>query len=97
VNGGEVDVRLEFTDKLLNAAAQFGRTEGEEIGWDRGSFGSRGGPARLEGEAHFPDSSVTFAGEPASLPDGGFRVPVTGAPAATPTLGASCSSGPAAT
>ncbi len=66
-------------DRLLNAAAQFGKKKGAVVGTDdtTTTFTSAH-TATIKGTVRLPGGTLTIAGEVIGLKNGGFAVPVAG-------------------
>ena len=67
-----------YRDKLVNAAPQFGKKKGVEVGSDSGVMTFTGAhTASFRGRAILPDGTLTLSGSVYSTPQG-LVVPVTG-------------------
>lgn len=67
-----------YRDRLVNAAAQFGKKKGVQIGSDSGTMTfTSAHTATFKGEAVLPGGTLTLAGSVYSTPQG-LVVPVTG-------------------
>ncbi len=68
-----------YRDRLVNAAVQFGRTKGSQVGTDTGTLTFTGPhTARFTGHATLPGGTIVLSGTVVSGPDGGIVVPVVG-------------------
>lgn len=71
--------RIEFKDRLLNAAAQFGKPNAVEIGKDSGSLAyTSDKTATLTGAATLPNGTIKFDGLVSVDKDGTLHVAVVG-------------------
>jgi hypothetical protein len=70
---------IEYRDRLVNAAAQFGKKTGAPVGSDHGTMTFTGPhTARFVGLAALPGGTVTLNGQVVALPNNSFAIPVTG-------------------
>ena len=68
-----------YRDRLLNAAAQFGRKKGAKVGSDSGTLTFTGAhTATFNGKAKLPGGTLTLSGPVYTLQNGDLVIPVTG-------------------
>jgi len=68
-----------YRDRLLNAAAQFGRKQGAVVGSDRGTMTfTSAHAATFKGVAVLPGGTLTLSGSVVALSSTSFAIPVTG-------------------
>jgi hypothetical protein len=68
-----------YRDRLLNAAAQFGKKQGALVGSDGGTLTfTSAHTARFDGNATLPGGTLTLRGVVTGVPGGGLIVPVVG-------------------
>jgi hypothetical protein len=77
--GASAGDRIVFTDRLLNAARQFGRARNTRVGSDRWTMTfTSAHSASLAGEADLPDGKIRFAGPLTPDPNQQVTVPIVG-------------------
>ena len=70
---------IEYRDRLLNAAAQFGRKKGAVVGADHGTMTLTGAhTATFDGVAELPDGTITLKGAVIPVQGGYLAFPVVG-------------------
>lgn len=70
---------IAYRDRLLNAAAQFGRKIGAAVGSDRGTMTFTGAhSATFKGVAVLPGGTLTLSGGVLAVTSTSFAIPVTG-------------------
>ena len=73
------EARVDVTDMLINAAPQFGRPLGAEVGADRITVTkTENGTWWGEAEAELPDGRISCAGPIVRSVDDSMRLPITG-------------------
>ena len=70
---------ITYADRLLNAAAQFGKTKGARVGSDSGKLTfTSAHTATFAGKATLPGGTLTLSGAVIGLTNGGLLIPVVG-------------------
>jgi hypothetical protein len=68
-----------YRDRLVNAAAQFGKKKGAQVGTDRGTMTfTSAHTARFSGSAVLPGGTLALSGKVTPVSNGYLAIPVTG-------------------